>query len=196
MKRTASFILLISLFIPLIAQAKRSISFSLPYPLGSTEIGDRMRSMGKRVDIQLLAANYTGLSSLDTPTLYWYASSTSPYSVELTVRQDNNKPLLKKNIGLIKNAGIQSIRLADHGVKLIEGENYTWSIAIIMTNSNQNSTNLVAEADVRYQKTDTSLPSIMQMITAGYWYDAVAELVETKSPQLQDILVQEGIAIE
>jgi hypothetical protein len=28
----------------------------------------------------------------------------------------------------------------------------------------------------------------MQMITAGYWYDAVDELVETKFPQLQDIL--------
>jgi len=33
------------------------------------------------------------------------------------------------------------------------------------------------------------------MTKLGYWYDAVARLVETKSPQLDDFLLQEEISI-
>jgi hypothetical protein len=33
------------------------------------------------------------------------------------------------------------------------------------------------------------------MTKAGYWYDAVAQLVETNSPKLPELLRQEGIAV-
>jgi hypothetical protein len=193
MKRTTALLLLASssLLLPFAVQAKHSISFTLLPPLGGFDT--TMRSIGKRVEIQLLAANYTGLSSLASPTLYWYASYAAPYNVEITVQSKAGKTVLKKNIGSVKSAGIQAIRLADYGVNLVEGEDYTWSIAVI-ANTAQPS-NLLADANVRYQKTASPLNDITQMITAGYWYDAVSELLETKSPQLQDVLVQEGISI-
>jgi hypothetical protein len=102
--------------------------------------------------------------------------------------------LLKKNIGLIKSTGIQVIRLADYGVKLTEGQDYNWSVALI-TDPKQRSADLLVDASIRYQKSATPMTDVTQMTNAGYWYDAVAELVETKSPRLQELLLQEGISI-
>ena len=201
MKRITSVILLISTLLPAFAvQAERSISFTPPQ-LGAPEarVGGGTRgilssSAATTGQLQLLAANQIGLSSLPSPSLYWHISSVPTYSVEITVQQGNNKPLLKKNIGLIKNTGIQVIRLADYGVKLTEGQDYTWSVALI-TDPKQRSADLLVDASIRYKKPTTPMTDVTQMTNAGYWYDAVAELVETKSPRLQDLLLQEGIGI-
>ena len=143
--------------------------------------------------IQLLAPKQTGLTGLASPTLYWYASNTSPYDIEVTVRQADNAPLFKKNIGAIKTAGFQAIRLSDYGVSLENGRNYTWSLALI-TNPEQRSADLFASASIR-RETPKKLPTdIEQMTEAGYWYDATVRLVETKSPKLENFLQQEGIS--
>lgn len=186
------------------AHAERSIQFKPPQ-LGApnTRVGGGTRSIGKILgqaqltsteQIQLLAANQTGLTSLATPTLYWYASSIPPYSIEITVQQGGNQPLLKKNIGIIKSAGIQAIRLADYGATLVNGKDYTWSITLI-TDPTQRSADLLANATIRHQIPAAPLTDIAQMQAAGYWYDAVAQLVETKSPQLSEFLQQEDISI-
>jgi hypothetical protein len=202
MKRITPVILLITTLLPsFVAQAERSISFTPPQ-LGAPQarVGGGTRGiLGSPAAIstgqlQLLAANQTGLSSLPSPTLYWHISSVPAYSVEVTIQQGNNKPLLKKNIGLIKSTGIQVIRLADYGVKLTEGQDYNWSVALI-TDPKQRSADLLVDASIRYQKSATPMTDVTQMTNAGYWYDAVAELVETKSPRLQELLLQEGISI-
>ncbi len=202
MKRITPVILLAAALLPTFAaQAERIISFTPPQ-LGTPEarVGGGTRGLPihpaqAAAQVQLLAASQTGLSSLSAPTLYWHTSNIPPYSVEVTVQQGNNKPLLKKNIGFIKKAGIQAIRLADYGIKLTDGEDYTWSVALI-TDTKQRSADLLIDASIRYQKPTTPMSDFTQMTAAGYWYDAVAELVETKSPKLQDVLSQEGISID
>jgi hypothetical protein len=145
--------------------------------------------------IKLLAVKQTGLTALATPTLYWYASNVSPYNVEITVQQGENEPLLEKNIGVIKTAGIQTIRLADYGVTLTAGQNYNWSVAVI-TDPTKRSADLMVNATIRYEKPTVTLTDIEQKTKAGYWYDAVAQLAEAKNlPQLQDLLNKEGIAV-
>lgn len=205
MKRINSVILLTATLLSAFAvQAERTLSFTPPQ-LGAPEarVGGGTRGIllnkpshqaASAGQVQLLAANKTGLSSLPSPTLYWYASSIPTYDVELTVQQGNNKPLLKKNIGKIKTAGTQAIRLADYGVSLVEGEDYTWSVALI-TDPKQRSADLLIDATVRYQKPTTPITDAAQMTAAGYWYDAVSDLVEKKSPKLQELLLQEGISI-
>jgi hypothetical protein len=203
MKRINSVILLTATLLSSFAvQAERTMSFTPPQ-LGApnARVGGGTRGILNKShqvaavgQVQLLAANKTGLSSLSSPTLYWYASSVPAYDVELTIQQGNNKPLLKKNIGAIKTSGIQTIRLADYGVNLVEGEDYTWSVALI-ADPKQRSADLLIDATVRYQKSAAPMTDVAQMTTAGYWYDAVSELVEKKSPKLQELLLQEGISI-
>jgi hypothetical protein len=145
--------------------------------------------------IKLLAVKKTGLTALATPTLYWYAPNVSPYNVEITVWQGENEPLLEKNIGVIKTAGIQTIRLADYGVTLKAGQTYNWSVAVI-TDPTKRSADLLENATIRYETPAAPLTDIDQQAKAGYWYDAVAQLAEAKKlPQLQDLLNKEGIAV-
>lgn len=206
MKHTSlSLILLVAGLFPICSvQAERVIQFKPPQ-LGAPN--DRVpggtRSITKALSqvqpstidqVQLIAANQTRLTSLAAPTLYWYASNIPPYAVEITVQQGANKPLLKKNIGVIRSAGIQAIRLADYGVALTSGQTYTWSVALI-TDSAHRSADLLANATIRFEKSSTPLADVAQMNAAGYWYDAAAQLVESKSPQLAEFLQQEGINI-
>jgi hypothetical protein len=205
MKRTAlSLILFTVVSLPTFpSYAERSIAFKPPQlgtPAG--RVGGGTRSIKQALtqaqiitveQIQLFAANETGLTSQATPTLYWNTTSIPPYEVEITVQQGENEPLLKKNIGIIKNTGIQSIHLADYGVSLAAGQNYTWSVALI-TDPAQRSADLLADSTIRYETPSKALTDVAQMTSAGYWYDAVAQLVETKSPKLPELLRQQGIA--
>jgi hypothetical protein len=140
-------------------------------------------------NIQLLATKKIGLSSSATPTLYWYAPKSSSGNVTLTVRLNENEPLLEKNIGTIKKAGIQTVDLADYGVSLVAGQDYTWSINTVGSAKQE------AHALIRYVVPATPLTDAAQMTKEGYWYDAVAQLIKTKSPHTTEFLQHEGINI-
>lgn len=144
--------------------------------------------------VQLLATHKTALTASATPTLYWYVPYIPPYSVEITV-QSKGKILLKKNIGIIKSSGMQYIRLTDYGVHLKAGKDYTWSVALIM-DATQRNQDLLSNATIRYKKPIKPLINAEQMKQAGYWYDAVSQLIESNSPQLPNLLLQEGIKLE
>jgi hypothetical protein len=183
--------------------AERAVAFKPPQ-LGNpaARIGGGTRSIKKALaqahvagveQIQLFASNKTGLTSQATPTLYWNISNALPYDIEITVQQGDNQPLLKKNIGQIKTKGTQSISLADYGVSLVEGKDYTWSVTLI-TDPAKSSGDLVVDSTIRYKALNKPLTDATELSKAGYWYDAVAQLVEANSPQLPALLNQEGIA--
>jgi hypothetical protein len=144
--------------------------------------------------IQLLATKKIGLTSSATPTLYWYASKSSTDDIKLTIRSKENVQLLEKNIGAIKAAGIQTIHLSDYGVSLAAEQDYTWSITV-ENNAKNSSAAQFADATIRYTVPTTPLTDATLMAEAGYWYDAVNQLIETNSPQLESFLQQEGINI-
>jgi hypothetical protein len=187
-----------------VVHADRTVAFKPP-KLGNPaeRVGGGTRSVIKALakahvtgveQIQLFASNKTGLTSQVAPTLYWNISNALPYDIEITVQQGKDTPLLKKNIGQVKAKGTQSISLADYGVSLVEGKDYTWSIALI-TDPAKRSNDLVVDSSIRYKALSKPLDDASELSKAGYWYDAVAQLVETNSPQLPSLLNQEGIAI-
>lgn len=186
-------------------QAEQSTGFKPPQ-LGAptTRVGGGTRSMEDALEalnatispkkvavepIQLLSSHTTNLSSIASPTLYWYVANIPPYAFELTVQQ-GKKTVLKKNIGAIKTAGLQTISLADYSVKLAADKSYTWTIAPIGATGIASAT-----ATVRYQKPSTSLVGAEQFIQAGYWYDGITQLITSHSPKLPELLQQEGLDI-
>lgn len=181
-------------------QAEEPINFKPPQ-LGApeTRIGGGTRAISginkPKNKIQLLATKQIGLTSSATPTVYWYAPKTSSDSVKLTVRSGEDEPLLETNIGAVKTTGVQTVQLADYGVSLAPDKDYIWSITVV-GNPEQGAADQFSSAIIRYTVPATPLTDTAQMAEAGYWYDTVAQLVETKSPQLDKLLQQEGISIK
>lgn len=182
------------------AQAEQPIIFKPP-KLGApaTTVGGGTRGISglkkQATKIQLLAPKQVGLSSSASPTLYWYMPKSSPDNVKLTVREDDDKILLEKNLGVVKTAGIQTIHLADYNISLKPEKNYTWSITV-EGDPEQGAMDLFASAAIRYTVPVKPLTDPAQMAESGYWYDTVERLTETKSPHLDGLLQQEGIRIK
>lgn len=182
------------------AHAEKTILFKPPQ-LGAPAIrvGGGTRAISGLIKqapkVQLLAAKQLGLTSSATPTLYWYAPNNSGDNAKITVYQGDNEPLLEKNISIVKTTDIQAVNLADYGINLVANQDYIWSITVA-GNSEKGKTDLFANAVIRYTPLATPLTDVAKLAAAGYWYDTVAQLIKTKSPQLDGFLKQEGINIK
>ena len=163
-----------------------------PVPAPVTRSMTQNQAVGTFEKAQLLASSKFALTASSSPTLYWYVATVPAHGAEI-VLQSSNKTLLKKTVKVTK-AGMQSIRLADLGVQLKADTSYVWSVAVIV-DPKQRSKDLSNFANIRYQQPDETLTSVQDMKQAGYWYDAIAQLVESHSPQLSNELSQEGIIL-
>jgi len=158
----------------------------------STRVGGGTRSILATdvSEIKVLAPFHTSLTSQAAPVLYWYLSGPTKHPVEVAISMDKvSEPVFEKNLGRINTPGIQSINLADFGVELKPGQEYRWSVAVIQ-DAGQRSGDLLASAMIKRETPSKPLQNAMDMAAAGYWYDALGELVKDKSPQLKDFLKQ------
>lgn len=138
------------------------------------------------VMLTVLAPDHTGWSSKDQPTLYWYVSKPLNTHVELAVIDEVSiKPLLETNVAIPSRAGIQSLRLAEHGVHLRPGVEYQWSVALV-TDKEQRSNDVVSSGTITYVEPPADLQKTLAQANpetlpfvyaeAGYWYDAMENL--------------------
>jgi len=147
---------------------------------GSRGIGD------SSISVDVLAPDDVGLTTQEQPSLFWYQSKPAKAKFELTLLQENKvKPLVQVTAERSLTAGIQRVRLSDHGVKLAPGVEYQWVVALI-TDPDNRSNDLIAsgvikriEASPELKKsiaaaTPDSLPGIYA--EAGIWYDALTSL--------------------
>jgi hypothetical protein len=138
------------------------------------------------ITLDVLAPDDTGLTTQEQPSLFWYQSKPADAKFELTLLQENKvKPLVQVTIERSVKAGIQRLKLADHGARLVPGVEYQWVVALI-TDPDNRSTDLVASGVIKRvepadelkdrvrQATPSSLPGVYA--EAGYWYDALAAL--------------------
>jgi hypothetical protein len=89
-------------------------------------------------------------------------------------------------------AGIQALRLADHGVRLKPQVEYQWSVALVK-DPEQRSTDVVSSGTIRYVKPSAALEKTLEQTDAsalaaalageGYWYDALKTLSESIDAQ-------------
>lgn len=147
---------------------------------GSRGIGD------SSITLDVLAPEDVGLTTQEQPSLFWYQSKPAKAKFELTLLQENKaKPLVQVTAERSMTAGIQRVRLSDHGVKLSRGVEYQWVVALI-TDPDNRSSDLVAsgmikriDASAELKKsiaaaTPDSLPGVYA--EGGIWYDALATL--------------------
>jgi hypothetical protein len=145
--------------------------------------------------VQVLAPQHTALTGRSQPALYWYLSEPSQQTIEITLfKKGVEEPLLARELPPLSKAGLQSIYLSDYGVSLQEGEEYRWSVALI-DNQGQRSEDVATSASLRYQSPATPLSGVERQAEAGYWYDALQQLIESHSPLADSLLKQIGISI-
>ncbi len=142
----------------------------------------------------LIVPEHVGLTVSPQPVLFFYQSKTSPYPIEFTLIQKQGiSPLVETRIAPLDKPGIQSVRLADHGVHLEPGIHYKWFIALV-PDSQHRSKDILAAGGIELIeepekiKAKLAAANISQAphiyAEAGLWYDAfytLSSLIE-KSP--------------
>ncbi|QPK63696.1 DUF928 domain-containing protein [Methylomonas sp. LL1] len=161
----------------------------------AARIGGGTRGLSLSVaNIQVLAPQQMALTGEAQPVLYWYASEASQQWIEITLLKDGtDQPVLQKQLPPIASAGLQSFSLADHDVSLEAGQDYHWSVALI--NDVENLKQETSKAGLRYQMPPSKLNSAEKLAEAGYWYDALQQLVESRSPRANELLSQIGLSV-
>lgn len=197
MNRIGSILLLCAAGWSFGAQAEVKLTYKPPQ-LGApdTRVGSGSRGLSGINRLAVLAPPHTALTATPQPALYWQIATSEPQQVEISLIRDGiEQPLLEKHFTLKPGNSIQALRLADEGITLQAGIEYRWSVALI-ADPEQRSADLVSSATLRFQPPATPLNTPQQQAEAGYWYDALAGLVETQSPQLQDFLRQGEVQVE
>jgi hypothetical protein len=148
------------------------------------------------VTLDVLAPDDVGTTTQEQPSLFWFQSKPAEARFELTLLQPNKiKPLVQVKVERAGQAGIQRLKLSEHGVKLSPGVEYQWVVALV-TDPENRSTDLVASgvikrvepaADLKEKisrATPASLPGLYA--EAGIWYDALAAISDQIEAQPRD----------
>jgi len=178
-------------------QATKTLFYQPPRGIGAPSAGRRVgggtRGTNKSVPVlSVLAPGHTGQTVREQPDLYWFASEvvTNPLELTLTLEKGDT-PLLEKRLAVPTKAGIQRVRLSDYGVKLIPGERYTWSIALVLDPKRRSKDIIAVGAIERVERADISpallaapptTDSLYRFAADGLWYDAmmtISEMIES-----------------
>ena len=160
-----------------------------PVKAGAASVRVTGGSRGTGADtvvLDVLTPDEVGITTQEQPSLFWFQSKPANARFELTLLQEKQvKPLVQVQIERSTKAGIQRLKLADHGAKLVPGVEYQWVVALV-TDPENRSTDLVASGAIKrieptvelrdkIKKADpTALPGIYA--EAGIWYDALSAL--------------------
>ena len=154
--------------------------------------------------LDVLAPDDVGLTTQEQPSLFWYQSKGETAKFELTLLQEKKiKPLVQVTAEGSLSAGIQRLRLSEHGVKLSPGVEYQWVVALI-TDPENRSRDLVASGVIKRvdpsaelqrsiaAASPASLPAVYA--EAGIWYDALSSLSDRIDADPRDKALQEARA--
>jgi hypothetical protein len=157
-------------------------------PGGRVGGGTRGASLETPVSLSVLVPDHVGLTLQSQPDLYWFISRKPSQPVEfILTEKDAAKPLVEARLKPLEKAGIQRIRLADHGVQLRPNVLYKWFVAVI-TDPGRRSRDIVSGGMIQVEPASPELsarlnqaPKAKQtfvLAEEGSWYDALAGVSE------------------
>jgi hypothetical protein len=148
-----------------------------------TRLGGGTRSGERRHAIQVLAPPSTGATVHGQPTLYWYLPRAVSEALEIVVIDaEAIDPLLELRIPDGLSEGIHGVSLAEHGVELLPGREYEWSVSIIHDPDRRATDSFAAATIVRIPSSPRLAAGLDAASTearprlyaeAGLWYDAI-----------------------
>jgi hypothetical protein len=155
-------------------------------PGGRVGGGTRGASLEAPVSLSVLVPDHVGLTLQSQPSLYWFVSRKPAQPVEFTLTEkDSVKPLVEARLRPLEKAGIQRIRLADHGVQLRPNVLYKWFVAIV-NDPGRRSRDILSGGMIEVVAVSGELsaklnqtPKARQpfvLAEEGLWYDALAGL--------------------
>jgi hypothetical protein len=137
--------------------------------------------------IEALVPEEAGWTLEEQPVLYWYLSKPTATDLRtdlVVMRVDPMETLLETTLPPPEGAGIQRIRLADHGLKLEPGVSYQWLVKLVPDASDRSYDRIVGgglkrvtpspELQRKLGEPSTSRPHALA--EAGIWYDAIDSL--------------------
>ncbi len=154
------------------------------------------------ITLDVLAPDEIGVTTQEQPSLFWFQSKPADAKFELTLLQDNKiKPILQVLVERSTKAGIQRLKLSEHGAKLTPGVEYQWVVALV-TDPDNRSSDLVASgvikrvepaADLKEKITKATPASLAGVYAdAGIWYDALAVLSDQIEAQPENKSLREA----
>ena len=164
------------------------------------------------ITLDVLAPDDIGVTTREQPSLFWFQSKPADAKFELTLLQENKvNPLVQVTVERSTKAGIQRMKLSDHGVKLAPGVEYQWVVALVSDPDNRSS-DLVASGVIKRVEPTADLKEKIAAATpaslagvyaeAGIWYDALSVLTDqieanpenkTLRETRADLLLQVGL---
>jgi hypothetical protein len=156
------------------------------------------------VALDVLAPDEVGTTTQEQPSLFWFQSKPADAKFELTLLQQNKvKPLIQVKVDRSSKAGIQRLKLSDHGVKLNPGVEYQWVVALV-TDPDNRSTDQVASgvikrvaapADLKEKISHATPASLASLYAdAGIWYDTLAALSDQIEAQPENKTLRQARA--
>jgi hypothetical protein len=177
-------------------------------------VGGGTRGIDREItDIFALAPDHVGLTNSEQPSLSWFMSKPTKMRFDfLLIDEEGIDPILELTLDASKlKSGIQSLNLADHGVKLEPGVQYQWSV-VLVPDVKHRSSDIVSSGMIERKSLESAVISKLSSATSnedafiyaseGYWYDAVAVLSgliekdpanETLKRQRASLLQQAGL---
>lgn len=161
---------------------------------------------GGVASVSVLAPDHSGLTTQEQPALYWYLSQPTTTPIELTIIEDwAIKPVLETRLPAPKNAGVQRVRLSQHGVRLQPGVTYRWFVALVPDAENRSKDILAGGLIERSDFSEKVRAQLAQggprqapyiLAEAGIWYDALSAISDMidASPN-DDALKQQRAAL-
>ncbi len=132
--------------------------------------------------IRTLVPDHAGLTISGHPTLFWFIDAVPPVSARVTftlLDEESLDPLIETDLESPSRAGIQRIDLGDWNVKLEEGIEYEWSVAL--GGGERRAGLRISTGWINRIEAPASLPANANTATLasqGLWYDALAAASE------------------
>ena len=165
-------------------------------PAGRIGGGTRGTTERESFSLLVLAPDHVGYTLEEQPDLYWFISRPSAVRIELTLI-DGRSPAPTKEVVLkgAQSAGIQRFSLREHGVRLAEGTDYEWSVAVV-PDTESRSADILSGGALRRVAPEAALAARLPALSgtaraaalaeAGIWYDALAVLGRLADASPQD----------
>lgn len=165
---------------------------------GTAGGGSRQDSLACAFSIQsktltaLTPGKHIGLSHDRRPILYVYLPKTNAKVAEFSLFDAKMNGVYQTDISIEKNQGFIAIKLPSQAPSLVKNQPYYWSFALAC-NPNERTSDLVVGGWIEYTQLSQDLENQLSKANSverislyarnGYWYDAVATVMEQQQKE-------------